>query len=80
METDSKKFEGLRIFTGRAIAEAVSRWLPTATARVRARLSQVGLWWTKWRRGRFSPSTSVSPANTVHFTTFPILTITRGRQ
>jgi hypothetical protein len=21
------------------------------------------LWWTKWRRGRFSPSTSVSPAN-----------------
>jgi hypothetical protein len=21
------------------------------------------LWWTKWRWGRFSPSTSVSPAN-----------------
>jgi hypothetical protein len=28
--------------TGRAIAEAVSRWLPTAAARVRARVWQVG--------------------------------------
>jgi hypothetical protein len=27
---------------GRAIAEAVSRWLPTAVARVRARVWQVG--------------------------------------
>jgi hypothetical protein len=27
---------------GRAIAEAVSRWLPTAAARVRARVWQVG--------------------------------------
>jgi hypothetical protein len=35
------------------------------------------LWWTKWRRGRFSPSTSVSPA--IHSTKFSILTITRGR-
>jgi hypothetical protein len=35
------------------------------------------LWWTKWPRGRFSPSTSVSPAN--HSTNFSILTITRGR-
>jgi hypothetical protein len=26
----------------RAIAETVSRWLPTATARVRAQVSQVG--------------------------------------
>jgi hypothetical protein len=26
-----------------------------------------GLWWTKWRWGRFSPSTSVSPAN-IHST------------
>jgi hypothetical protein len=24
---------------------------------------RVILWWTKWRWGRFSPSTSVSPAN-----------------
>jgi hypothetical protein len=28
---------------GRAIAEAVSRWLPTAAARVRARLWKLGL-------------------------------------
>jgi hypothetical protein len=35
------------------------------------------LWWTKWRRGRFSPSTSVSSA--IHFTKFSILIITRGR-
>jgi hypothetical protein len=35
------------------------------------------LWWTKWRRGRFSPSTSVSPA--IHSTKFSIPTITRGR-
>jgi hypothetical protein len=33
------------------------------------------LWWTKWRRGRFSPSTSVSPAKTVHSINFSILTI-----
>jgi hypothetical protein len=35
------------------------------------------LWWTKWRRGRFSPSTSDSPA--IHSTKFSILTITQGR-
>jgi hypothetical protein len=29
-------------FKGRAIAQAVSRWLPTAAARVRARVWQVG--------------------------------------
>jgi hypothetical protein len=44
------------------------------------------LWWTKWRLGRFSPITSVSPAKTVHSTNFYIIiiiiiiiiTITRG--
>jgi hypothetical protein len=36
------------------------------------------LLWTKWRWGRFSPSTSVSPAN-LHSTKFSIITITRGR-
>jgi hypothetical protein len=35
------------------------------------------LWWTKWRWGRFSPSTSVSPAN-LHSTKFYIIIITRG--
>jgi hypothetical protein len=49
---------------GRAIAYAVSRWLPTAAVRgSRPGLSCGILWWTKWRWGRFSPSTSVSPAN-----------------
>jgi hypothetical protein len=31
------------------------------------------LWWTKWRRGRFSPSTSVSPVKTIHSTNFSII-------
>jgi hypothetical protein len=48
--------------TGRAIAQAVSRWLPTAAARVRSQIMW-DLWWTKWHWGRFSPSTLVSPAN-----------------
>jgi hypothetical protein len=34
--------------------------------------------WTKWRWGRFSPSTSVSSAN-LHSTNFSIIIITRGR-
>jgi hypothetical protein len=33
------------------------------------------LWWTKWRWGRFSPSTSVSPAN-LYSTNFSTITIT----
>jgi hypothetical protein len=46
---------------GRAVAHAVSQWLPTAAVRVRARVwSCEILWWTEWRWGRFSPSTSVS--------------------
>jgi hypothetical protein len=44
---------------GRAIAQAVSRWLPTAAAWVRAGAGKWDLWWTKWRRGMFSVSTSV---------------------
>jgi hypothetical protein len=36
------------------------------------------LWWTKWRWNRFSPSTSISPAN-LHSIKFSILTITRDR-
>jgi hypothetical protein len=35
-----------------------------AAARVQARAGVMwDLWWTKWRWGRFSPSTSVSPTN-----------------
>jgi hypothetical protein len=36
-----------------------------------------GLWWTKRQWDRFSPSTSVSPAN--HSTNFSIIIIIRGR-
>jgi hypothetical protein len=64
---------------GRAIAQAVSRWLPTVTARVRSRgLVKWDLWWTKWRWGGFSPSTWVSLAN-LHSTKFSIIIIIRGR-
>jgi hypothetical protein len=62
---------------GRAIAQAVSRWLPTAEARVQG-LVKWDLWWTKWRCDRFSPSTSGSPTN-LHSIKFSIITITRGR-
>jgi hypothetical protein len=39
--------------------------------------SMWGLWWTKRHWGRFSQSTSVSPAN--HSTNFSIIILTRGR-
>jgi hypothetical protein len=59
---------------GRVIGEAVSRWLPTAAARVQTPcLVMWDMWWTKWRWGRFSPSTSVSPAN-LHSTNFSTIT------
>jgi hypothetical protein len=49
---------------GRAIAQAVSGWLPTVAAWGSSPgLVMWDLWWTKWRWGRFSLSTSVSPAN-----------------
>jgi hypothetical protein len=52
------------ILLNRAMSQAVSRWLPTAAARGSSpSLVMWDLWWTKWRWGRFSPSTSVSPDN-----------------
>jgi hypothetical protein len=55
------------------------RWLPTAAAPgSRPGLVKWDLWWIKWRWGRFSPSTSVSPAN-LHSTKLSIIIITRGR-
>jgi hypothetical protein len=44
-------------YRGSAIAQAVSRRVPTSEARVRAQVMW-DLWWAD-----FSPSTSVSPAN-----------------
>jgi hypothetical protein len=61
---------------GRAIAQAVSRWLPTLATRVHIQAGKWGLWWTKRHWGRFSLSTSVSRAN--HSTNFSIIIITRG--
>jgi hypothetical protein len=65
----------------RAIAQVVSRRLPTAAARVQTRVwSCVGFCdGQKWRWGRFSPRTSVSPANphSICFSTM-IFTVTRG--
>jgi hypothetical protein len=61
----------MRIF-GRAIAQAVIRWLPIAADRVRVLARMWDLWWAKWYWGRFSPSTWVFPAN--HHSTI----LTRG--
>jgi hypothetical protein len=44
------------LYSGRAMAQAVSRRLPTAEARVRSQgQSMWDLWWTKWHWYRFSP-------------------------
>jgi hypothetical protein len=61
---------------GRAIAQAVSRWLPTAALWVRNRTYSCGICGgTKWRWGRFSPSTSVSPAIVVRSTNYSTITL-----
>jgi hypothetical protein len=51
-------------FQGRAVAQAVSRRLPTAVV-LSSSPDQVtwDLWWTTWHWDKFSLSTSVSPAN-----------------
>jgi hypothetical protein len=60
----------------RAVAQAVSLWLPTRWPGFSSGQSMWGVWWTKWHWGRFSPSTSISPANH-HSTNFSIIIITR---
>jgi hypothetical protein len=62
---------------GRAVAPAVNRWLPTLATRVTSGQSMWGLWCTKRHWDRFSPSTSVSPANH-HSTNFSNIIINRG--
>jgi hypothetical protein len=76
------KFYGVRVKVrghpiSRAVAQTVSRWLPTSAVWVPVREGMWGLWWTKRHWGRFSPSISVSPANH-HCTNFSIIIITRG--
>jgi hypothetical protein len=66
----------LTIGMGRAIAQAVSRWIPTVGGPDSIPgLVKWDLWWRKWRWGRFSPSTSVSPAN-LHSTNCSTITLT----
>jgi ribosomal protein L37AE/L43A len=63
------------LWKGRAIAQAISRWLPTVAARVRARVWSCGICGGhSGARGRFSPSTSVSPAN-LHSTNYFTITL-----
>jgi hypothetical protein len=70
----------LTCVSGSAIAQAISRRLPTAAARFKPGSGHVEFCdGQKWRWGRFSPRTSVFPANP-HSTCLStiIFTITRG--
>jgi hypothetical protein len=63
----------------RVIAEAVSRLLPTAAARVHARVWQMGFVVDKVASGQvFSEYFGFPSQKPVHSTNFSILTITRG--
>jgi hypothetical protein len=63
---------------GHAIAQVVSHTgFPPRRPGFASRQSMWGLWWAKWHWGRFSLSTSVSPANH-HSTNFSIIIITQG--
>jgi hypothetical protein len=61
---------------GRAIAQAVSRWLPTTAVRgSKPDLGMWDLWWDKVALGRFSQSSSVSPAIVVRSTNYSTITL-----
>jgi hypothetical protein len=64
--------------TCRAIGEAVSRWLPTAAARIQSRVWSSGICGGQNGAGAgFLRVLRVSPA--IHSTKFSILTVTRVR-
>jgi hypothetical protein len=63
---------------GRAIAQAVSRCLPTAAARVRARVWKVGFMVDKVALGQVFSEYFGFPCQ-YHSTKFSIITITRCR-
>jgi hypothetical protein len=67
----------LVLYKGRAVAQAVSRWLPTVAAQVHVWAEHVGFVVEKWHWARFSLSSSVSPANH-HSTNFSTIIITQG--
>jgi hypothetical protein len=52
---------------GRAIAEALVTGFPPRRPGFAPGSGKWDMWWAKWRRGRFSPSTSVYPAKTISF-------------
>jgi hypothetical protein len=67
---------GVKLCSGRAIAQAVSRWLPTAAVRgSKPDLGMWALWWDKVALGRFSPRFSVSPAIVVRSTNYFTITL-----
>jgi hypothetical protein len=63
---------------GSAIAQAVSRWFPTAAARVQnPGLVMWDLWWTKWRWCRFYFSEYFGfLSGNLHSTNFSTITTT----
>jgi hypothetical protein len=66
------------VFIGRAITQAVSRWLPTTAVRVRTRSGHVGFVVDKVALGQVFSEYFGSPAN--HLSTeFSVIRITRGR-
>jgi hypothetical protein len=61
---------------GRTIAQAVSHWLPIAAVwGSKPDLGMWDLWWDKVALGRFSPSTSASPAIVVRSTNYSTITL-----
>jgi hypothetical protein len=65
------------LYNGRAIAQAVSHWLPTAEARVHIRAEHVGFVVDKVALRQIFSEYLVSPANH-HSTNFSIIIITWG--
>jgi hypothetical protein len=76
----SCEYTSHQVSCGRAIAEAVSHWFPTACGPGSRPGLAIGICGGQNGVGvGFSPSTSVSPVKTVHSTNFSILTIIRDR-
>jgi hypothetical protein len=69
----------VRVREGSAMVQAVSRWLPTAAARVRARRWQVGFLMDKMALGQVFSEYFGFPCQSLFHQKFSITTITRGR-